>query len=71
MPAKELTYVVRIWWESNFSDSEVWRASATETISRERRFFSSPRALAQFLGIEAESDSEVGPPPSALTDYPP
>lgn len=68
MPATH-TYVVRIWWETSFGDNGVWRASVTETSSREKRFFSNPRSLAQFLGIYEGKAGDEPLPPSASSDH--
>lgn len=49
-------YVVRIWWETSREVRpevrKVWRARATDAATKEERHFTSPDALARFLGLE-------------------
>ncbi|ADH64799.1 hypothetical protein Mesil_2960 [Allomeiothermus silvanus DSM 9946] len=42
-------YVVRIWLEPTQGGEGVWRASVTETRTQERRYFTNPEELKQFL----------------------
>lgn len=41
-------YVVRIWLEAG-DGGEVWRASATDTATKERHFFADPATLGAFF----------------------
>ena len=42
-------FVVRIWHEPAGEDRSVWRASALNTVTRERTYFSAEHELAAFL----------------------
>lgn len=42
-------YVVRIWLEPREGGGGAWRASATDTVSKERYYFAHPAELSNFL----------------------
>lgn len=54
-------YVVRIWLEPTQGGEGVWRASVTETRTQERRYFTNPEELKQFLErcVSLRESSEV------------
>lgn len=54
-------YVVRIWWETSREVRKVWRARATDAATKEERHFTTPDALARFLGLEEEPVTQTQP----------
>lgn len=42
-------FVLRIWLEPSAEGAAVWRASLTDTLTKERRYFAEPAALSHFL----------------------
>ena len=42
-------YVVRVWLEPFESGGGAWRASATDTVSKEKHYFAQPAELSNFL----------------------
>ncbi|GEM85761.1 hypothetical protein [Meiothermus granaticius] len=42
-------FVIRVWLEPTGEGGSVWRASATNTRTGERRYFQHPSELVQFL----------------------
>lgn len=42
-------FVVRIWLESGSEGTGVWRATVTDTASKEKYYFVEPNALSDFL----------------------
>jgi len=50
-------FVVRIWHEPAGEDRGVWRASALNTVTKERTYFAAEQELIAFLGL-SQSDEE-------------
>lgn len=44
-------FVVRIWHEPAGEDRSVWRASALNTVTKERTYFAAEHELVAFLGL--------------------
>ena len=42
-------FIVRIWHEPAGEDESVWRASALNTVTKERNYFATAEELAAFL----------------------
>ncbi|MDQ3461033.1 MAG: hypothetical protein M3498_17360 [Deinococcota bacterium] len=63
-PIAQHIYVVRIWREPTADGLGSWRASVSDSQNREKRFFASPRALAAFLGLEADAPEDAPQDPS-------
>ncbi|MCL6569295.1 MAG: hypothetical protein K6T35_10570 [Meiothermus silvanus] len=62
MPAKNAwAYLVRIWLEPTQGGEGVWRASVTETRTQERRYFTNPEELKQFLETCFAARKQRGP----------
>jgi hypothetical protein len=56
------TFIVRVWLEAGVPG--VWRASATDASTQERRFFPSPESLVDFLKHSpGQPADESGPQP--------
>jgi hypothetical protein len=50
-------FVVRIWHEPAGEDRSVWRASALNTVTKERTYFAAEQELIAFLGL-SQPDEE-------------
>jgi hypothetical protein len=50
-------FVVRIWHEPAGEDESVWRASALNTVTKERTYFAAEQELVAFLGL-SQPDEE-------------
>lgn len=51
-------FVVRIWLESAGLGESAWRASVTDTFTKEKRYFAEPAALSGFLlGLNLPDES--------------
>lgn len=50
-------FVVRIWHEPTDAGEEVWRASAMNTVTKERSYFATEQELVLFLGL-SDADKE-------------
>jgi len=53
------TFVVRIWLEPSAEGEDVWRASAMNTLTKERTYFSEPEALSLFLALLPSTDETL------------
>lgn len=51
------TFIVRVWLEPTLEGAGVWRASATDTVSKERHHFAKPEELMRFLAFEGSFET--------------
>jgi hypothetical protein len=59
-------FVVRIWLEPDGADATAWRASVTDTTTKEKRYFTEPVALSRFLlAMRPPGEAGAGPGPGA------
>lgn len=52
-------FVIRIWHEPTNTGEDVWRASAMNTVTKERSYFATEQELIAFLGLSRLDDKGV------------